>query len=56
MAVAMRISHSHIARYFGGPIEWIQRMLILRMKYEKPMYSTRVIVDDLNPIWEESTA
>ncbi|RPB08324.1 hypothetical protein P167DRAFT_512393 [Morchella conica CCBAS932] len=25
-------------------------------KYEKPMYSTRVIVDDLNPIWEESTA
>ncbi|RPB05375.1 hypothetical protein L873DRAFT_1662648 [Choiromyces venosus 120613-1] len=25
-------------------------------KYEKPMYSTRVIVDDLNPIWEESAA
>ncbi|KAI5293866.1 hypothetical protein KEM52_005079 [Ascosphaera acerosa] len=25
-------------------------------KYEKPMYCTRVIVDDLNPIWEESAA
>ncbi|KAA8895153.1 hypothetical protein FN846DRAFT_997659 [Sphaerosporella brunnea] len=24
-------------------------------KYGKPMYSTRVIVDDLNPIWREST-
>ncbi|KAI5820434.1 hypothetical protein BZA77DRAFT_273967 [Pyronema omphalodes] len=24
-------------------------------KYGKPMYSTRVIVDDLNPIWNEST-
>jgi Ca2+-dependent lipid-binding protein len=24
-------------------------------KYGKPMYSTRVIVNDLNPIWEEST-
>lgn len=25
-------------------------------KYGKPMYSTRVIQDDLNPIWEESCA
>lgn len=25
-------------------------------KYGKPMYCTRVITDDLNPIWEESTA
>lgn len=25
-------------------------------KYEKPMYCTRVIVDDLQPVWEESTA
>ncbi|TGZ83248.1 hypothetical protein EX30DRAFT_329320 [Ascodesmis nigricans] len=25
-------------------------------KYGKPMYSTRVIVDDLNPIWNEQTA
>jgi Ca2+-dependent lipid-binding protein len=25
-------------------------------KYEKPMYSTRVVVNDTNPIWEESTA
>lgn len=25
-------------------------------KYGKPMYSTRVIVDDVNPIWNESTA
>ena len=25
-------------------------------KYGKPLYSTRVIVNDLNPIWEESTA
>ena len=25
-------------------------------KYGKPMYCTRVIIDDLNPIWEESTA
>lgn len=25
-------------------------------KYAKPMYCTRVITDDLNPIWEESTA
>lgn len=25
-------------------------------KYGKPMYCTRVILDDLNPIWEESTA
>lgn len=25
-------------------------------KYGKPMYSTRVIVNDLNPIWNESTA
>jgi len=24
-------------------------------KYGKPMYSTRVIVKDLNPIWEEAT-
>ena len=24
-------------------------------KYGKPMYSTRVIVKDLNPVWEEST-
>jgi Ca2+-dependent lipid-binding protein len=24
-------------------------------KYGKPMYSTRVIINDLNPIWEEST-
>lgn len=42
--------------YVRGPIEWIQRMMISRMKYEKPMYSTRVIIDDLNPIWEGSTA
>ncbi|KAF2464976.1 uncharacterized protein BDR25DRAFT_296206 [Lindgomyces ingoldianus] len=25
-------------------------------KYSKPMYCTRVITDDLNPIWEETTA
>ncbi|KAI9733708.1 MAG: hypothetical protein M1834_003313 [Cirrosporium novae-zelandiae] len=25
-------------------------------KYGKPMYCTRVITDDLNPIWEETTA
>lgn len=25
-------------------------------KYGKPMYCTRVITDDLNPVWEESTA
>ncbi|KAI9844546.1 MAG: hypothetical protein M1837_005505 [Sclerophora amabilis] len=25
-------------------------------KYGKPMYSTRVITDDLNPIWEETAA
>ena len=25
-------------------------------KYGKPMYCTRVITDDLNPIWEEATA
>ena len=25
-------------------------------KYGKPMYSTRVVIDDLNPIWNESTA
>ncbi|KAM5470646.1 hypothetical protein MauCBS54593_003687 [Microsporum audouinii] len=25
-------------------------------KYGKPMYCTRVICDDLNPVWEESTA
>lgn len=25
-------------------------------KYGKPMYCTRVIADDLNPIWEETTA
>lgn len=25
-------------------------------KYGKPMYSTRVIMDDLNPIWNEQTA
>jgi Ca2+-dependent lipid-binding protein len=25
-------------------------------KYGKPMYSTRVIVDDVNPVWRESTA
>jgi Ca2+-dependent lipid-binding protein len=25
-------------------------------KYGKPMYSTRVILDDVNPIWNESTA
>jgi len=24
-------------------------------KYGKPMYSTRVIIKDLNPVWEEST-
>ena len=24
-------------------------------KYGKPMYSTRVILNDLNPVWEEST-
>ena len=23
-------------------------------KYQKPMYCTRVITDDLNPIWEET--
>lgn len=25
-------------------------------KYSKPMYCTRVITDDLNPIWEETAA
>ena len=25
-------------------------------KYQKPMYCTRVICDDLNPIWEETAA
>ena len=25
-------------------------------KYEKPMYCTRVITDDLNPVWEETAA
>ncbi|KAI5291601.1 hypothetical protein KEM54_003046 [Ascosphaera aggregata] len=25
-------------------------------KYEKPMYCTRVIIDDLNPVWEEAAA
>ena len=25
-------------------------------KYGKPMYCTRVITDDLNPIWEETAA
>jgi Ca2+-dependent lipid-binding protein len=25
-------------------------------KYGKPMYCTRVITDDLNPVWEETTA
>ncbi|KAI9656083.1 MAG: hypothetical protein M1829_000438 [Trizodia sp. TS-e1964] len=25
-------------------------------KFSKPMYSTRVITDDINPIWEETTA
>ncbi|KHJ33498.1 putative meiotically up-regulated protein [Erysiphe necator] len=35
----------------GGPDSYIT---ISFSKYGKPMYSTRVIQDDLNPIWEES--
>lgn len=39
--------------YGGGSDPYINLSFF---KYGKPMYCTRVIVDDLNPVWEESAA
>ncbi|KAE8355805.1 hypothetical protein BDV28DRAFT_145744 [Aspergillus coremiiformis] len=39
--------------YGGGSDPYINLSF---SKYGKPMYCTRVITDDLNPVWEETTA